>query len=164
MSTSLVFKAKPALTVVLVEPQIPQNTGTITRLCACVGADLFLVGHLGFRLSDKYLDRAAMDYRELVEPQHVWRFEEVLEAKPDYTPYFLSSKAKQNHWQVTYPDKCMLVFGSETTGLPEAFLAERWEQSLRIPMQAEARSLNLASAVSIVVYEALRQKIAQLLG
>jgi tRNA (cytidine/uridine-2'-O-)-methyltransferase len=146
------------LCIVLVEPQIPQNTGNITRLCACMGASLFLVGQLGFHLSDKFLDRAAMDYKHQVKPVHVPTFEAVLEAMPGYTPFFLSSKATQNHWQQSYPPKTMLVFGSETKGLPEAFVKANAKQALRIPMQEGLRSLNLANSVSIVAYEALRQQ------
>ena len=148
------------LTIVLIEPQIPQNTGNITRLCACIGADLYLVGTLGFRLSDKFLDRAAMDYRQMVEPKHVATFEEVLTERPAFTPYFLTSKAAQAHWDITYPNKTMLVFGSETTGLPERFIAANLDKALRIPMQSEARSLNLGNSVAIVSYEVLRQNFS----
>lgn len=157
MNTSLVFKQPSPLAVALIEPQIPQNAGNITRLCACVGADLFFVGHLGFRLSDKLLDRAAMDYKKQVEPLHVNEFEAVLAAKPNYTPFYLSSKATKNLWEVDFPENSLLVFGSETTGLPEHFVKSQPEQALRIPMQEGLRSLNLASSVSIVVYETLRQ-------
>jgi tRNA (cytidine/uridine-2'-O-)-methyltransferase len=148
------------LIVVLVEPQIPGNTGNIMRLCACTGAKLYLVGRLGFVLNDKYLERSAMDYRDQVEPIHCATFEEVLARHEGYTPFFLSSKATQAHWGVVYPPKTMLVFGSETTGLPEAFLTAHAKHSVRIPMVPQARSLNLANAVSIVLYEALRQQNA----
>lgn len=158
MNAKPVLTADPQLTIVLVEPQIPQNTGNITRFCACVGADLYLVGTLGFRLTDKYLDRAAMDYRAMVDPKHVDTFDAVLAEKPGYIPYFLSSKAKQAHWDITYPEKTILVFGSETTGLPEAFLEANQSRALRIPMQADARSLNLSNSVAIVGYEVLRQQ------
>jgi tRNA (cytidine/uridine-2'-O-)-methyltransferase len=143
--------------VVLVEPEIPQNTGNITRLCACTGAKLYLVGKLGFRLDDKFLDRAAMDYRQHVEPRHVWSFDEVLAAEPGYTPWFLSSKAQRGLWDVTFPPASMLVFGSETKGLPPEFVAAHPSQALRLPMVNGARSLNLSNAVAIVLYEALRQ-------
>lgn len=144
--------------VVLVEPDIPQNTGNITRLCACTGAGLYLVGQLGFRLSDRFLNRAAMDYRQQVQPVHLPTFSEVTQRHPQAMPFYLSSKGTRSLWDVTFPDDALLVFGSETTGLPEAFLAEQPpQQVLRIPMVAGARSLNLANAVAIVLYERLRQ-------
>jgi tRNA (cytidine/uridine-2'-O-)-methyltransferase len=145
--------------VVLVEPRIPQNTGNIARLCVCTGAELYLVGSLGFRLSDRFLNRAGMDYMDAIDLHHLPTFEAVQEAKPGWTPYFLSSKATRSHFEVTYPpDGALLVFGPETHGLPEAWLDRHPETSLRIPMVADGRSLNLANSVAIVLYEALRQR------
>lgn len=145
------------LAVVLVEPRIPQNTGNITRLCACTGVELYLVGSLGFQLEDKYLDRAGMDYKEAVELKHVPDFGDVLADKPGWTPYFLSTKAKKSHFETDFRPKSLLVFGSETHGLPAWLIEENPDTSLRIPMVAGTRSLNLANSVSIVLYEALRQ-------
>ena len=144
--------------VVLVEPQIPQNTGNITRLCACTGAQLTLVGQLGFRLDDKLLSRSAMDYKQTVQPAHVWDFDALLKEHPKATPFYLTTKATQTLWEADFPEDTLLVFGSETTGLPEAFLAEHESQAVRIPMLPEQRSLNLSNAVSIVLYEAMRQQ------
>jgi len=156
----LTFKplARPPI-VVLVEPEIPQNTGNIVRLCACTGAKLYLVGKLGFRLDDKFLDRAAMDYRQQVEPRHVWQFETVLKENEGYTPFFLSSKAKQSHWEMIIPPASLLVFGSETKGLPADFIAAHAHQAVRLPMVEDARSLNLSNTVAVVVYDVLRQAL-----
>jgi tRNA (cytidine/uridine-2'-O-)-methyltransferase len=151
--------AKTGLTVVLVEPRIPQNTGNIGRLCVCAGADLYLVGSLGFRLNAKQVDRAGMDYLDHLQMKHVPDFESVLSEKPGYTPYYLSSKAKQGLYDVTFPPNSILVFGSETHGLPQAWLDANPETCLRIPMSPQGRSLNLANSVSIVLYEAIRQQL-----
>jgi tRNA (cytidine/uridine-2'-O-)-methyltransferase len=149
-----------SLGVVLIEPQIPQNTGNITRLCACTGANLLLVGQLGFRLNDKFLDRAAMDYRAAAEPVHVPTYEAVQAKYPGHQAFYLSSKASRPYWEVDFPEECLLVFGSETTGLPEAFLEGQAEagQAIRIPMIEGARSHNLSNSVALVLYEVLRQR------
>jgi tRNA (cytidine/uridine-2'-O-)-methyltransferase len=116
--TPLSLEVDPKITVVLVEPRIPQNTGNIARLCACTGADLYLVGSLGFRLNDKYLERAGMDYLDDIPIHHVPDFKDVLAQKPGATPYFVSTKAKINYTDIVYPENCLLVFGSESHGLP----------------------------------------------
>lgn len=149
----------PGIAVVLVEPRIPQNTGNIARLCACTGASLYLVGSLGFRLNDKYLERAGMDYMDDIPIHHVPDFKDVLAAHPGWTPYFVSTKATLNYTAVQYEQPCLLVFGSETHGLPAWLIEEHPELSVRIPMQADTRSLNLANSVSIVLYEAIRQRL-----
>ncbi len=145
------------LTVVLVEPRIPQNTGNIARLCQCAGAELVLVGDLGFRMGDKYLKRAGMDYLEGLEIRHMADFEVLEQEKPGWMPYYLSTKAKQSYLEVEYAPKTLLVFGSEDRGLPEWVIADKPERSVRIPMVAGARSLNLSNAVAVVLYEAIRQ-------
>ncbi len=150
------------LAVALVEPRIPQNTGNIARLCACTGSELFLIGDLGFQIGDKYLERAGMDYLKGIELTHLPDFPDLLKAKPGYTPFYVSTKATQAYTDVVYPEKTVLVFGSEDKGLPKWVMAKHPEQSIRIPMLSEARSLNLSNAVSIVVYEVLRQKQALL--
>lgn len=154
---STILAPNSELAVVLVEPRIPQNTGNITRLCVCAGVELYLVGSLGFRLDEKYLDRAAMDYKSQIELIHVAEFDEVLSRKPGWTPFYLSTKATKSYTQVTYAPKSLLVFGSETHGLPAWLIEKNPEQSVRIPMTSESRSLNLSNSVSIVLYEALRQ-------
>lgn len=154
---STILATKSELAVVLVEPRIPQNTGNITRLCACTGASLYLVGSLGFRLNAKGVDRAGMDYLDQLTPIHVPDFEAVLAEHPGWTPYFLSTKAQRGLYEIAFQPKSLLVFGSESHGLPEWLIAQHPETSLRIPMREETRSLNLANAVSIVLYEALRQ-------
>lgn len=153
------LEVDPNITVVLVEPRIPQNTGNIARLCACTGADLYLVGSLGFRLNDKYLERAGMDYLDDIPIHHVSDFNEVLAAKPGATPYFVSTKASVNYTDVAYPDNCLLVFGSESHGLPAWLIEENPDTSIRIPMRPDSRSLNLSNSVAIVLYEAIRQRL-----
>ncbi|MEB3287064.1 MAG: tRNA (cytidine(34)-2'-O)-methyltransferase [Vampirovibrionales bacterium] len=163
------FTRPPAghqLAVVLVEPQIPQNAGNIARLCACTATELFVVGQLGFRLSDRQFERAGLDYWQDVSWQHVADFKDVLAQKPGWTPYFLSTKAKQTYTAIAYPTKSLLVFGSETHGLPAWLIDQYAANSLRIPMLEGQRSLNLSNSVSIVLYEAMRQLAgsAQLAG
>ncbi|HEY9746953.1 MAG TPA: tRNA (cytidine(34)-2'-O)-methyltransferase [Oculatellaceae cyanobacterium] len=153
------LKADPQVAIVLVEPRIPQNTGNIARLCACTGAELYLVGSLGFRLGDKYLARAGMDYLDNVPIHHLPDFKDVLAEKPGWTPYFLSTKAKKSYMDVAFPEKSLLVFGSESHGLPAWLIEENPETSIRIPMRENARSLNLANSVSIVLYELIRQRL-----
>jgi tRNA (cytidine/uridine-2'-O-)-methyltransferase len=145
--------------IVLVEPQIPQNTGNIMRLAACTGTPLYLVGNLGFRLDEKALKRSAMDYEEFGTPTHVPTFEDVLACYPSETPfYFLSAKAEQSLWEVKFPPNALLVFGSETKGLPPEFVKRQGANAIRIPMVEGVRSHNLANAVSITLYEFLRQQ------
>lgn len=158
-STPLNLKADPRIAIVLVEPRIPQNTGNIARLCACTGADLFLVGSLGFRLNDKYLERAGMDYLDDIPIHHVPDFKDVLAQKPGWKPYFVSTKAKVNYSDVAYPQDSLLVFGSESHGLPAWLIEENLDSSIRIPMRPDSRSLNLSNSVAIVLYEAIRQRL-----
>lgn len=158
-STPLNLEADPQLAVVLVEPRIPQNTGNIARLCACTGAELYLVGSLGFRLQDRYLERAGMDYLDDIEIHHLPDFQDVLERKPGWTPYYVSTKATNHYADVRYPSGALLVFGSETHGLPAWLIEKNTETSVRIPMRPNSRSLNLANSVAIVLYEAVRQRL-----
>jgi len=140
-----------------VEPRIPQNTGNIARLCQCAGVELFLIGDLGFRLGDKYLERAGMDYLKGITLTHLADFDTLLLQKPGWTCYYLSTKATKNHTNVAFNPKSLLIFGREDKGLPAALIETNPNNSLRIPMVPDARSLNVANAVSIVLYEALRQ-------
>ena len=146
--------------VVLVEPKIPQNTGTIARLCAATNSQLILVGELGFSLDDKYLKRAGLDYWEHVHWHHepnTALFFEILTQSGD-EPYLLSSKATKTYTDVTFSENQTLIFGSETEGLSETIKSQFQNRLLTIPMvNPEIRSLNLANSVSIVLYEAIRQ-------
>lgn len=143
--------------IVLVEPEIPQNTGNIARTCAATNCPLHLVGKLGFSISDKWVKRAGLDYWHLVDVQQHASLEELWAAYPTSTFWYLSTKAKKRHSDVAFGPDDFLVFGKETKGLPEALLYEQHEHAIRIPMRNEARSLNLANSVAVVLYEALRQ-------
>ena len=146
------------VSIVLVEPQIPQNTGNIMRLAACTGSKLYVVGHLGFRLDDKGLRRSAMDYEDVVQPTHHYEFQAVLDAHPPETPlFYLSAKAEKSLWEVEFPPHALLVFGSETKGLPASFIQSQQAHAIRIPMVEGVRSHNLSNSVAIVLYEFLRQ-------
>ncbi len=144
--------------IVLFAPEIPQNTGNIARTCAATGCDLTLVEPLGFSLSDKYLKRAGMDYFSMVEISVASDFGQVLRQFDGCSFYFATTKAPRAYSQVRYAPDDVLVFGSESRGLPENLLSRRYGDCVRIPMRAEARSLNLAVSVAVVVFEALRQQ------
>jgi len=146
-----------ALHIVLVEPEIPQNTGNISRTCAATGSVLHLVGPLGFTIDDRKLKRAGLDYWHLLDIRHYDSLEVFLEQNAGARMHFLSTKAARGYAEAEYRDGDYLVFGKETRGLPEALLHAHYEDSVRIPMIADARSLNLSNAVAIVCYEALRQ-------
>ena len=144
--------------IVLVEPEIPQNTGNIARTCAATGAKLHLIEPLGFELSDKYLKRAGLDYWHMMTLEIHPSWEAFLQAYPDARLHYATTKAPHNYCEVRYADEDFLVFGRETRGLDEALLAANYGQCIRIPMKPDARSLNLANSVAIVLYEALRQQ------
>lgn len=146
-----------ALHIVLVEPEIPQNTGNISRTCAATGSVLHLVGPLGFTIDDKKLKRAGLDYWHLLDIRHYDSLEDFLEKNVGARMHFLSTKAARSYTEAEYRDGDYLVFGKETRGLPEKLLHEHYDMSVRIPMISQARSLNLSNAVAIVCYEALRQ-------
>lgn len=148
----------PSLNVVLVEPEIPPNTGNVGRLCLSVGARLHLVGPLGFSLEEKQLRRAGLDYWQNVD-LHQWsNFEELRgDSAPGAKFWFFTTKAERSYWDVEYREGDYLVFGRETKGLPQGMLEKNLAQCVRIPMGAGGRSLNLATSVGIGVYEALRQ-------
>ena len=146
-----------SINVVLVEPEIPPNTGNIARLCVAVGARLHLVEPLGFQIDDRALKRAGMDYWQQCDVR-LWKSFSILKAEnPQGRFFFLTTKSKRIYWSVTYRDEDFLVFGRETRGLPESLLSEYSNTCLTIPLQPEARSLNLATAVGVVLYEAVRQ-------
>ncbi len=146
------------MNIVLVYPEIPQNTGNIARTCAATGAKLHLIEPLGFSLSDRYLKRAGLDYWNLME-YHVYPdlagFLNTVPAEAGM--HFATTKAPRGYHEVQYHVNDYLVFGQETRGLPENLLEKVYERCIRIPMRQEARSLNLANSVAIVLYEALRQ-------
>ena len=147
-----------AMNVVLVEPEIPQNAGNIARTCAVTGSKLHLVRPLGFEVSDKYLKRAGLDYWNSVEIYYYDSIQEVMDKFYNGKNFwFFSTKAKYVHSEAPYKDGDFLVFGKESHGLPEPLLKENYEQTLRIPMWQNLRSLNLSNSVALTVYEALRQ-------
>ncbi len=146
----------PTLNIVLVEPQIPQNTGNVARTCAATGARLHLVEPMGFRVDDKKLKRAGLDYWYLLDSSDVASWEEFCARNPGAQCFFFSTKARTRHSDVRYPADCYLVFGREDAGLPESLLLQHPERCVRLPMRGEARSLNLSNAVAVALYEALR--------
>ncbi len=144
--------------IVLVEPEIPGNTGNIARLCAAAGCQLHLVRPLGFSVEDKYLKRAGLDYWHLVEIHYYDSVYEVLEKYRANSKFLLTTKAHKAYTEVGYDRDSLLLFGKETAGLPQQLREEYADSCVRIPMVADARSLNLANSVAIVLYEALRQQ------
>lgn len=144
--------------IVLIEPEIPPNTGNIARLCAATGAHLHLVGKLGFSIDDKAVRRAGLDYWPYVK-LHQWASLEDLQARfPEGRYWYMSKKAERNYTQVEFQKGDFLVFGKETLGLPEDVLEKVGEQALRIPIfTPHVRSLNLANSAAIILFEALRQ-------
>ena len=148
----------PVLNIVLVEPEIPQNTGNIARTCAATGAVLHLVEPLGFSVSDKYLKRAGLDYWNSVDICYHKDFKSLSQLYYEYPFYYVSTKASNVYSQFSYPDTCFFVFGKETKGLPESLLTDNYESCIRIPMCEGSRSLNLSNSVAIITYEFLRQK------
>lgn len=146
------------LNIVLVEPEIPQNTGNISRTCAATGARLHLVEPFGFKLDDKKMKRAGLDYWHLLDI-HYYKDLDDFFSKNAGPFFYFSTKAQHIHSEVTYPDGAYLVFGKETAGLPEALLHAHPESCVRLPMIDDdtARSLNLSNAVAVGAYEVLRQ-------
>ena len=146
------------MNIVLVEPEIPQNTGNIARTCAATGSSLHLVRPLGFEINDKYLKRAGLDYWNLLDVNYYNSFEELQEKNANGKFFYATTKALYRYDEVKYTDEnCFIVFGKESAGLKEDLLQKNKETCIRIPMIQDARSLNLSNSVSIVLYEALRQ-------
>lgn len=148
---------KSMINIVLVEPEIPPNTGNIGRLCVGLDISLFLVGKLGFSLKNKYLKRAGLDYWEHLKYYRYSSLKELQKEFPDSTFYYFSKKAKKIYYEAIFKNGDFFVFGKETKGLPEQLLEKNKENSLKIPMRGETRSLNLSNSVAIVAYEAFRQ-------
>ena len=149
------------LNIVMVEPEIPQNTGNIARTCAAIGAKLHLVKPLGFKINDKYLKRAGLDYWNKLDIEEHESFKFFLEKyKPeDNNMFFVTTKGKQVYSQEIYNgiDEIFVLFGKETKGLPEDILKKYIDKTIRIPMRETLRSLNLSNSVAIVAYEIFRQ-------
>ena len=147
------------LNIVLVEPQIPQNTGNIARTCAATGARLHLVEPMGFKVDDKKLKRAGLDYWHLLDITYYENLNDFFEKNKGGSFYYFSTKAQNIYSDVEYPDNAYLVFGKETAGLPEELLHDNPEKCVRLPMidNSDARSLNLSNSVAIGAYEVLRQ-------
>lgn len=143
--------------IVLVEPEIPQNTGNIVRTCAATGCKLHLIRPLGFDTSDKMLKRAGLDYWHSVEIEYYDRFDELYNKFKGANFYFFTTKGRKTHADVKFKEGDFLVFGKETRGLDEELLIKHPDECLRIPMIDETRSLNLSNSVAIAVYEGLRQ-------
>ncbi len=144
------------LNIVMVEPEIPQNTGNIARTCAATGARLHLVKPLGFDVSDKYLKRAGLDYWNLLDITYYENLQEFFDKTAGGEYFYFSTKGTHVYSDITYLDNAYLLFGKETKGLPEELLLKNPERTLRIPMIDEARSLNLSNSVAIAAYEVLR--------
>ncbi|MEG1614404.1 MAG: tRNA (uridine(34)/cytosine(34)/5-carboxymethylaminomethyluridine(34)-2'-O)-methyltransferase TrmL [Oscillospiraceae bacterium] len=145
------------LNIVLVEPEIPQNTGNIARTCAATGARLHLVEPMGFKVDDKKLKRAGLDYWHLLDITYYADLKDFFDKNIGGKFFYFTTKARHRHSDIKYPDGAYLIFGKETAGLPEELLKSNPESCIRIPMIDEARSLNLSNAVAVGVYETLRQ-------
>ncbi len=145
------------LNIVLYEPEIPSNTGNIGRTCVATGTRLHLIEPLGFRLTEKALKRAGMDYWQDLDVTTYINYDDFLERNPGAVIYMATTKGQRVYTDVCYEEDCYIMFGRESAGIPERLLAYNRERCVRIPMTGGIRSLNLANSVSIVLYEALRQ-------
>jgi len=149
------------LHIVLVEPEIPSNTGNISRTCSVTGASLHLVHPLGFDISEKQVKRAGLDYWDELDLHEYQSFEEVRKKYPKGNFYYCTTKGKNTYSDIDYKENknedIFLVFGKETKGLPESLLSENYDSCIRIPMKENMRSLNLSNSVAIIAYEVLRQ-------
>ena len=145
------------LNIVLYEPEIPFNTGAIGRTCVATGTRLHLIEPLGFRLNEKEIKRAGMDYWNELDVTRYVNYEDFLEKNPNAKIYMATTKGKHVYSDIHYENDCYIMFGKESAGIPEEILAHHKEQCIRIPMQSEIRSLNLSNSVAVVLYEALRQ-------
>ncbi|HOV40998.1 MAG TPA: tRNA (uridine(34)/cytosine(34)/5-carboxymethylaminomethyluridine(34)-2'-O)-methyltransferase TrmL [Oscillospiraceae bacterium] len=144
------------LNIVLVEPQIPQNTGNISRTCAVTGARLHMIKPFGFEITDRNLKRAGLDYWDRLDVTYYENLSDFFSKnKGEY--FYFTTKGKNVHSELKYPDNCYLFFGREDKGLPEELLYQNKERCVRIPMRPELRSLNLSNSVAIALYEVLRQ-------
>lgn len=146
-----------ALNIVLFEPEIPANTGNIGRTCVATGTKLHLIEPLGFRLDEKKIRRAGMDYWKDLDVTTYINFQEFLDKNPGAKIYMATTKGKNVYTEASYEPDCYIMFGKESAGIPEEILAHNRDRCVRIPMIGETRSLNLSNSVAVVLYEALRQ-------
>ena len=151
------MKYQPKLHIVLYQPEIPYNAGSVGRTCVAVGAKLWLVRPLGFRIDDYHLRRAGLDYWQHLEWEVVRDWQTLQAALPSQPAWYLTKTASRHYTDVQFQPESVLVFGRESTGLPDELLAEHVDQCLRIPVRSDVRSLNLSTSVAVVAYEALRQ-------
>ena len=147
------------INIVLLEPEIPQNTGNIVRTCAATGAKLHLIEPFGFTFEDKHLKRAGLDYWDLADICTYKNYDEFLEKNSGKINqiFYASTKSKSNHTQVQYEGDVYVMFGKESKGIPESILHDNYDKCIRIPMKKDVRSLNLANSVALIVYEYHRQ-------
>lgn len=145
------------INIVLHEPEMPANTGNIGRTCVATGARLHLIEPLGFRINDKMIKRAGMDYWDKLDLHTYVNYEDFLKKNPGAKIYMATTKSKQVYTEVAYEEDCFIMFGKESAGIPEEILLDNKETCIRIPMLDDIRSLNLSNSVAIVLYEALRQ-------
>ena len=143
--------------IVLHQPEIPANTGNIGRTCVATGTSLHLIEPLGFRIGEKELKRAGMDYWEHLDVTRYINFEDFLEKNPDAKIYMATTKGQHVYTEVNYEPDCYIMFGKESAGIPEEILIKHPDNCIRIPMLDDIRSLNLSNSVAVVLYEALRQ-------
>jgi Predicted rRNA methylase (SpoU class) len=146
------------INIVLVEPEIPQNTGNIARTCAAVGASLHLIEPMGFKVDDRKLKRAGLDYWHSLDITYYKDMDDFFVRNPGSDFFCYTTKAQKTYTDVVYPERVFLFFGKETKGLPEDFLVKHPDRCVRIPMRDEQRSLNLSNAAAVAVYEVLRQR------
>lgn len=146
------------LNIVLLEPEIPANTGNIGRTCVAAGARLHLIEPMGFCITEKQVKRAGLDYWDKLEYTVYDSYSDFLKKNPDAKIYMATTKAKRVYSDQQFEDDCYIMFGKESAGIPEEILVENEENAIRIPMYRDIRSLNLSNSVAIVLYEALRQQ------
>lgn len=146
------------LNIVLFEPEIPQNTGNIGRTCVATGSRLHLIGPMGFKITEKAVKRAGMDYWEHLDVTEYDGYEDFISKNPNAKIYMATTKAKHKYTDVKYEEDCYIMFGKESAGIPEEILVDNPETCIRIPMNPQIRSLNLSNSAAIVLYEALRQQ------
>ena len=145
------------INIVLYSPEIPQNTGNISRTCAVTGARLHIIKPMGFEISDRTLKRAGLDYWDKLDVTYYENYEDFIRRNENAELYFFSSHAEKSYADVEYPDGSYLVFGCESVGLPKELVSANSHRALRIPMRKTLRCLNLSNSVAIAVYEILRQ-------
>lgn len=145
------------LNIVLYSPEIPQNTGNISRTAAVTGARLHIIKPIGFEISDRTLKRAGLDYWDKLDLTYYESYDEFITKNEGAHLYFFSAHAKHSYAEIDYPDNSFFIFGKESVGLPKELVEENFDRSIRIPMRGEVRCLNLSNAVAIATYEFLRQ-------